>query len=78
VFTEQLRASGAEAGQWIGPFASVFGQHYLFLSEFEASRTQTLEEVSESIKRDLVREAEAQAIADWVDQAMARYEVRRS
>jgi hypothetical protein len=78
VFTEQLRASGAEAGQWIGPFASVFGQHYLFLSEFEASRTQRLEEVSDSIKRDLVREAEAQAIADWVDQAMARYEVRRS
>ena len=37
-----------------------------------------MSEVSERIARDLAREAETQAVTDWVTAAMARYEVRRS
>jgi parvulin-like peptidyl-prolyl isomerase len=65
-------------GRWWGPIASAFGQHYLYLHEFEAPRTLALEEVSQRIERDLIREAEALAISDWVEEAMARYEVSRS
>ena len=77
-FTERLRVLGVESGRWLGPIPSVFGQHYLYLHGFEASRTLALEEVSSRIERDLIREAEAQAISDWVEQTMSHYEVRRS
>ena len=78
VFTEQLEALRVEPGQWFGPIASPFGLHYVFLQAFEAPRTLALEEVSVRIERDLIREAEAQAISDWVKRTMSRYEVRRS
>ena len=78
VFTEQLSALSVETNQWFGPIASVFGQHYVYVQAFAAPRTLALEEVRERIGRDLIREAEAQSIQDWVESAMARYEVRRS
>lgn len=78
VFTEELSALSVKPGRWWGPIASAFGQHYLYLHEFESPRTLALDEVSQRIERDLIREAEALAISDWVEEAMARYEVRRS
>ena len=77
-FAEQVSATEVQAGAWIGPVTSVFGQHYVYIEAFEPSRTLELEEVSVRIERDLVREAEEQAVVDWVAGAMAGYEVRRS
>ncbi len=78
VFTEQLSALSVEPNKWFGPIASVFGEHYVYVQAVAAPRTLALEEVSERIARDLIREAEAESIQDWVEGAMARYEVRRS
>jgi hypothetical protein len=77
-FAEQVSAIEVQAGAWIGPVLSVFGQHYVFIEAFEPSRTLELDEVSVRIERDLVREGEDQAVVDWVEEAMAGYEVRRS
>ena len=77
-FAEQVSATELQAGEWIGPVSSVFGQHYVYIEAFEPPRTLALEEVSVRIERDLVREGEEQAVADWVEAAMAGYEVRRS
>ena len=77
-FAEQVSATEVQAGAWIGPVSSVFGQHYVYIEAFEPSRTLALEEVSLRIERDLVREGEEQAVVDWVEAAMASYEVRRS
>ena len=77
-FAEQVSATEVRAGAWIGPVSSVFGQHYVCIEAFEPSRTLALEEVSVRIERDLVREGEEQAVVDWVEAAMAGYEVRRS
>ena len=77
-FAEQLSATDVQAGSWIGPVSSVFGQHYVYIEAFEPSRTLELYEVSVRIERDLVREGEEQAVADWVEEAMAGYELRRS
>jgi parvulin-like peptidyl-prolyl isomerase len=77
-FAEQVSATEVQAGAWIGPVTSDFGQHYVYIEAFEPSRTLELEEVSVRIERDLVREAEEQAVVDWVEGAMAGYEVRRS
>ena len=77
-FAAQVSATEVRAGAWIGPVSSVFGQHYIYIEAFEPSRTLALEEVSVRIERDLVREGEEQAVIDWVEAAMAGYEVRRS
>ena len=77
-FAGQVSATKVQAGVWIGPVSSVFGEHYVYIEAFEPSRTLALEEVSVRIERDLVREGEEQAVVDWVEAAMARYEVRRS
>ena len=77
-FAEQVSATKVQAGEWIGPVSSVFGQHYVYIEAFEPSRTLALDEVSVRIERDLVREGEEQAVVDWVEAAMAGYEVRRS
>jgi hypothetical protein len=50
----------------------------VYIRDLEPPRTLPLEEVSVRIERDLVREAEAQRVTDWVEQAMTRYEVLRS
>ena len=77
-FAEQVSATEVQGGAWIGPVTSVFGQHYVFIEAFEPSRTLELEEVRVRIERDLLREGEEQAVVDWVEAAMAGYEVRRS
>jgi len=77
-FSEQLAAMTPEQGGWIGPVTSAFGVHFVYIEEFKPARTLELSEVSQRIARDLDREAEAQAVTDWVTAAMARYEVRRS
>ena len=77
-FAEEVSATEVDAGAWIGPVSSVFGQHYVYIEAFEPSRTLELDEVSVRIERDLVREGEEQAVVDWVEEAMAGYEVRRS
>lgn len=78
VFAEQLSASVAQSGAWVGPITSAFGQHYVFIEELEPARTLSLDEVGARIERDLVREGEERAVTDWVERAMAGYEVRRS
>lgn len=77
-FAAQLSAAPVQVGAWVGPVASVFGQHYVFIEALERARTLSLDEVGLRIERDLVREGEEQAVTDWVEQAMAGYEVRRS
>jgi len=77
-FAEQVSATEVQAGAWIGPVSSVFGQHYVYVESLEPSRTLELDEVIVRIERDLVREGEEQAVVDWVEEAMSGYEVRRS
>ena len=78
VFAEQIESVTPVPGKWIGPIDSAFGKHYVYITDLEPPRTLPLEEVSVRIERDLVREAEAQRVTDWVEQAMSRYEVQRS
>jgi hypothetical protein len=76
-FSEQLAAMTPKQGGWVGPMTSAFGVHYVYIQAFTPARTLQMSEVSEGIARDLAREAETQAVTDWVTAAMARYEVRR-
>jgi len=78
VFAEQLTARDPVPGDWVGPIASAFGQHYVLITALEPEHTMPLEDVSLRIERALVREAEAAAVDAWVVNALAGYEVVRS
>jgi hypothetical protein len=78
VFLEELEQLEPASGSWVGPVSSAFGVHYVFVEQREPPRVLAIDEVSERITRDLARESEASRIAEWVSNAMANYEVRRS
>jgi hypothetical protein len=78
VFAEQLTVLDPAPGNWIGPIASAFGQHYVFIAAVQPERTMPLEEASQKIEGALVREAEERAVDEWVDNAFVGYEVVRS
>ena len=77
-FAEQLTALDPAPGDWVGPIASAFGQHYVFIAAVQPERTMPLAEVTLKIEGALVREAEERAVDDWVNNAFIGYEVVRS
>ena len=74
-FAEGLIDADPAAGTWLGPFTSVFGQHWVWLEDRLPQRVKTFDEVSADLQRDLRRAAEDDAIEQWVDARLARYEV---
>ena len=74
-FAEGLIDADPAAGTWLGPFTSVFGQHWVWRGDRLPQRVNTVDEVSADLQRDLRRAAEDDAIEQWVDARLARYEV---
>ena len=74
-FAEGLTGADPAAETWLGPFTSVFGQHWVWLEDRLPQRVKTFDEVSADLRRDLRRAAEDDAIEQWVDARLARYEV---
>jgi hypothetical protein len=74
-FAAGLTDADPAIGIWLGPFTSVFGQHWVWLEARLPRRVKTLDEVSADLQRDLKRAAEDDAIEQWVDARLTRYEV---
>lgn len=62
---------------WVGPIASVYGQHLVYLESLTPERDQRLDEVADKLRWDLKTEAEKQAVDTAVTEMMAGYEVKR-
>jgi hypothetical protein len=79
-FTVALQAAspGQVVKSWLGPIASVYGQHLVYVETFTPERDQRLDEVADKLRWDLKTEAEEQAVDNAVAEWMAGYEVRRS
>lgn len=79
-FTVALQAAspGQAVKSWLGPIASVYGQHLVYVETFTPERDQRLDEVADKLRWDLKTEAEEQAVDNAVAEWMAGYEVRRS
>ena len=70
-------ASQAESlGEWVGPIRSIFGSHWVWVDEIAESRVKSFAEVAQDLRRDIRRDLDNQAIQDWVDSTLQRYEVR--
>jgi hypothetical protein len=75
-FAMNLEAAQARAGTWVGPLASSYGQHYVWVDEIEPAREATLDEVRRQLVRDLESRHRAEALASAVDRLREEYEVR--
>lgn len=79
-FTDALRSrveQGAASSSWIGAVASVFGQHLIYLHNFQVERPQQFDEVVDQLRWDLKTEREQEALDAAVRAMMTRYEVHR-
>lgn len=77
-FTRRLRAmteASPDITGWVGPVASTFGQHVLFIEKFAPARQQTFEEAEALLRADLVAEREQAALDQAIARLMSRYEV---
>ena len=74
-FVMNLQQAGPQAGQWVGPVRSTYGQHYVWVSEIEPERDATLEEVRSLLQRDLESRARSAALEGSIARLREDYEV---
>jgi hypothetical protein len=77
-FTRRLRAmieASPDITGWVGPVASTFGQHVLFIEKFAPARQQTFEEAESILRADLMAEREQAALDQAIARLMSRYEM---
>ncbi len=67
--------TAAPEGEWSGPFESSYGLHAVRVTEREATRMRTLEEVREAALRGWLDEARAQAAEEAIDALIAEYPI---
>ncbi|MCP4467925.1 MAG: peptidyl-prolyl cis-trans isomerase [Halieaceae bacterium] len=76
-FVQNLLDAGPEPGQWVGPVRSTYGMHYVWVSEMEAERDATLEEVRTQLLRDLESRGKQEALRDSIETMRQNYEILR-
>lgn len=81
-FGEQFVGTFADVDKlpqtWVGPIASAYGVHWLYLTEVVPARLRDLDEVRPEIERSWRAEQESAAVDAAVARLMTHYEVRRS
>jgi hypothetical protein len=75
-FVMNLQQADPQPGSWRGPISSTYGQHYVWVSEVEAARDATLEEVRAQLLRDLESRARSTALRESIAAMRDDYEVR--
>jgi hypothetical protein len=76
-FVDNLVETAPQAGHWVGPVRSTYGLHYVWVSEVEAARDATLEEVRLQLQRDLESRAKETALRDSISAMRQNYEIRQ-
>jgi hypothetical protein len=75
-FVKNLQATDPQSGTWRGPVRSTYGLHYVWVSEVEADRDATLEEVRGQLLRDLESREKAAALQQSIDTMRESFEVK--
>ena len=75
-FVKNLQEADPQPGEWRGPLRSTYGLHYVWVSEMEADRDVTLDEVRTQLLRDLESRAKATALQDGITAMRENYEVK--
>ncbi len=74
-FVLNLEASEPRTGRWIGPVASTYGVHLVWVDAIEPARDAELEEVREQLLRDLELEKRRETLAAALTSVREHYEV---
>ncbi|MGB1141061.1 MAG: peptidyl-prolyl cis-trans isomerase [Halioglobus sp.] len=74
-FVRNLQEAQPAAQSWVGPIRSTYGMHYVWVSEVEAERDATLEEVRLQLVRDLESRAKVTALRASQDTLREQFEV---
>lgn len=72
-FTAQLREQ--DRGSWIGPLHSIYGQHYVYISEFLQGRELSFEEAYGQVYTDLIKHLTEQRRQQAIDEMRQQYTV---
>ena len=76
-FVENLVETDPQSGHWVGPVRSTYGMHYVWVSEMEAARDATLDDVRLQLRRDLESRAKETALRDSISTMRQNYEIRQ-
>lgn len=76
-FVTNLEVADPRPGTWVGPIRSTYGLHYVWVSEVEAGRDATLDEVRVQLTRDLESRAADAALQESIATMREQYEVRK-
>ncbi len=66
---------GAPLREWIGPYASEYGEHLIFVTARAPARLAPLGEIEDLVRADLTEERRQQAIAEAIDAVVKHYRV---
>jgi len=69
------RVFAAEVGQWIGPFTSNRGQHWLRVQQSSPARTPALEEIEDRVRLDWIADEEESRLQLEIDRLWERYTI---
>jgi len=69
------RVFASEVGQWIGPFTSNRGQHWLRVRQFTPARTPPLDEVEDRVRLDWIADEEDNRLQLEIDKLWERYTI---
>ena len=76
-FGEQFAATLAElpTGQWVGPVASAYGTHLVFVAQRTGGRAPALEEVGDAVRREWVNAQRAESSERFYQGLLKSYSV---
>ena len=76
-FGEQFAATLAElpTGQWVGPIASAYGSHLVFVAQRTGGRVLALEEVGDAVRREWVNAQRAESSEKFYQGLLKSYSV---
>lgn len=69
------RVFNASLGEWVGPFPSNRGQHWLRVHEQSPARTPALEEVADRVRLDWISEMEDSRLQQEIDKLWDQYTI---
>jgi peptidyl-prolyl cis-trans isomerase C len=67
---------GAEEGEIVGPVETEFGYHLIEVTQINAKRTQSLEEVEPQIREQLSSDMQAQEFSTWIQEQEKKRDVK--
>jgi hypothetical protein len=75
-FVSQLVSKSVRENAWVGPIASSFGDHFVWVDTINQSRDLTFSEAYKDLMTQAMSEREGQALEMFIQELRNQYEIR--